>query len=246
MSGISFSGPYQSWDLASSQSLGYDKEEILEKTLNTVLKVKSGELAYERDSVGFEKPSFNWPLLAALREEALRSNSHLHVIDFGGSLGSAYFQHLSMLSLCNLKWNIIERKQIVDAGQRHLADETLGFFESLELCDQLGKVNFILLSGVLQYLREPEVVIDSLLQLNANSIFIDKTIVNHSDINHIYVQDVPPSIYEGSYPCRSFSENWLLANFDPSYAKVADFSSLSFPALKSIKSKFKGYLLEKK
>ena len=131
MAGISFSGPYQSWDLASSQSLGYDKEEILEKTLNTVLKVKSGELAYERDSVGFEKPSFNWPLLAALREEALRSNSHLHVIDFGGSLGSAYFQHLSMLSLCNLKWNIIERKQIVDAGQKHLADETLGFFESL-------------------------------------------------------------------------------------------------------------------
>ena len=88
MAGISFSDHInlgiwllpKAWDMI--------RRKYWKKTLNTVLKVKSGELAYERDSVGFEKPSFNWPLLAALREEALRSNSHLHVIDFGGSLGS--------------------------------------------------------------------------------------------------------------------------------------------------------------
>ena len=138
-SGISFSGPYQSWDLASSQSLGYDKEEILEKTLNTVLKVKSANWHMkEIPSASKSLPSIGHCLQPCEKKPC--EATVIYMLSISAVLWEAYFQHLSMLSLCNLKWNIIERKQIVDAGQKHLADETLGFLNLLSFATNWGRL----------------------------------------------------------------------------------------------------------
>jgi hypothetical protein len=47
-------GDFQSWNEAQSKTTGYDSEIILEKCKNALLKVKSGEAVYERDSVLFD------------------------------------------------------------------------------------------------------------------------------------------------------------------------------------------------
>src|SRR5712691_6915719 len=89
---IIFSGTYESWEAALRDSTGYDAPAIVEKTREALLKVKNGSAAFERDSVLFEKPDYPFPIIAATLKQALASDGRLSVLDFGGSLGSSYFQ----------------------------------------------------------------------------------------------------------------------------------------------------------
>src|SRR5712691_3342391 len=87
------SGDYAAWEDAVHASTGYDSEVILEKTRTALLQVKNGQAVYERDSVVFDEVQYAWPLLAGLLWIATRSGGKLDVLDFGGSLGSTYFQN---------------------------------------------------------------------------------------------------------------------------------------------------------
>src|SRR5688500_16824091 len=81
-------GNYSSWEEAEADSTGYDADVIFTKTAEAILKVKNGEVVYERDSVIFNKPEYSWPLLAILLRIAAEKNNRLNLLDFGGSLGS--------------------------------------------------------------------------------------------------------------------------------------------------------------
>lgn len=184
--------------------------------------------------------------MASLLHEALAKKGNLNILDFGGSLGSSYFQHLPMFSECNLSWHVIEQEHFVEAGKKHFQSESLHFHESIDACNSLHEVDFVLLSSVLQYIEEPEAIIRIVKNTKANVILIDKTIVNYSKRNRIYLQKVPPSIYPASYPCWSLSEEWLIEELFDSYKLSTDFVSLPFPELMSIDSLFKGYVFSKK
>jgi len=95
---IRFTGDYASWDEAERRSNGYAAPEILVKTRAAMLKVKNGEAAFERDSVLFAVMKNNFALLAGLTRAATANRGHLSVLDFGGSLGSTYFQCRVLLS----------------------------------------------------------------------------------------------------------------------------------------------------
>src|SRR3954462_15124415 len=113
-----WSGHYKNWQEALSLTKGYDASAILEKVKSAVLKVKNGEAVYERDSVLFDKIEYSWPLLSALLWIALKKINELSVVDFGGSLGSSYFQNKMYLrTLKKLRWNVVEQKNFVEAGQ---------------------------------------------------------------------------------------------------------------------------------
>jgi len=241
--GIKFDGEYDSWKKASAQCHGYDAEEILTKVLESTLKVKSGEAVYERDSVTFDRVEYSWPVTAELMWVAARNKGRLNVLDFGGSLGSSYFQNVKFLTtLPEVTWNVIEQAHYVKAGQLHIQDQQLRFYETIDKCLVENKPNIILLSGVLQYLPEPKTIIESLLNIGADAIIIDLTIVNNSASDRIYIQNVPKSIYSASYPCRSLSEKILNDTLKDNYHLIEDFRSLSFSALAQIDSVYKGYI----
>jgi len=88
-----FWGNYPDWEAAKKASAGYDSEIILKKVTDALLKVKDGEASGERDSVLFDKVQYSWPLLAGLLWIASRNNNRLTLLDFGGSLGTSYFQN---------------------------------------------------------------------------------------------------------------------------------------------------------
>src|SRR6266702_290349 len=83
-------GNYSGYDKACQASTGYDSDLILERVRDALLKVKSGEAVYERDSVLFDEVQYSWPLLAGLLWIASCNGNRLHLLDFGGSLGSSY------------------------------------------------------------------------------------------------------------------------------------------------------------
>ena len=88
-----FFGDYPTWGEAMRASSGYDAAHILEKVKGALLKVKRGQAIYERDSVLFDRIEYSWPLLTGLLWVASLNENRLSVLDFGGSLGSSYFQN---------------------------------------------------------------------------------------------------------------------------------------------------------
>jgi putative methyltransferase (TIGR04325 family) len=243
---ISFEGGFPSWELASRQCTGYSSYLIFEKVLAATLKVKVGDALFERDSVLFYEVDYIWPVISGLMWAAAQNGGRLNVLDFGGALGSCYFQHQAILkSLPDVKWSVVEQLHYVDAGRAHIQDEVLQFYPSIEDCLSENRPNVILLSSVLQYLSDPTYILHALADINADVLIIDKTIVNSSDSDRIYIQHVPDSIYKASYPCWSLSESKLIDVLSNYYNFIIDFPSLNFPALNSINSEFKGYIFQR-
>jgi putative methyltransferase (TIGR04325 family) len=243
---IDFEKGFSTWKEAIAHSTGYESDLILSKVLDSTMKVKQGEYAFERDSVLFDKDEFDWPVVSGLMWAAAQNGGILNVLDFGGALGSSYFQNRRFLDkLIDLKWNVIEQSHFVQAGKLHIQDDKLRFYFNIEEYLTENQPNVVLISGVLQYLEDPVQVIERLTELGSNIIILDRTIVNQSTEHKNYVQNVSASIYSTSYPCRSLAESKLMEYFYPEYQLESSFPSLSFPALEKIDSMFKGFLFTK-
>jgi putative methyltransferase (TIGR04325 family) len=199
-------GDYLSWDEAMAVSTGYSNDIILEKTKTALLKVKNGEVAYERDSVLFDKIQYSWPVLAGLMWVAARSGGRLNVLDFGGSLGTTYFQNRVFLSrLPEVRWNIVEQAHYVETGKRWLEDVRLHFYKSNIDCLADTQPNVVLLGSVLQYLSNPYELLSDLQKLKSDHIIIDRTPFWDGPADKLCVQTVPPRIYPASFPSWIFS-----------------------------------------
>lgn len=221
-----FFGDYKSWQEAKKDSIGYDNPAILEKVKNSLLKVKSGEAAYERDSVLFDKVEYSWPVLAGLLWIASQKESGLNVLDFGGSLGSGYFQNLNFLKhLKNFEWNIVEQENFVKCGKEFFEDGKLKFFYNIEECLTVNKVDVLLASSSLQYLEDPYSFIKTASGLNFDYIIIDRTPF-FKNKDRIAVQKVNPRIYDASYPAWLINEEKFIGIIKDKYDLVADWKSL--------------------
>lgn len=197
---------YSSWDKAVADSNGYGSKTILEKTKVALLKVKNGEAIYERDSVLFNKIQYTWALLAGLMWVAAQSNGRLNVLDFGGSLGSTYYQNRAFLyNLPGLQWNIIEQPAHVKVGKKYFEDEVLKFFPNTGSYLSETNPNVILLSGVLHYLDDPYDVLDKLMDLPCDYVIIDRTPFWEGNFDKLYIQKT--EIFNLSYPMWVFSLN---------------------------------------
>jgi putative methyltransferase (TIGR04325 family) len=227
--GIRFEGNYVTWEDASSQCTGYDAAHILEKVLDATLKVKRGEAAFERDSVLFDEIEYAWPVTAGLMWAAAQNGGRLDVLDFGGSLGSSYFQNRVFLAeLPHVRWSVVEQVNYVEAGREHIQDDTLRFYSSIDDCHVENKPNVVLLSSVLQYLAEPKLTLIKLIDFSPDYLIVDRTpFLNIQGSSIINIQRVPPKVYLASYPIWFFDLNEfieLLKNLG--YSKVCAFESL--------------------
>lgn len=210
-------GSYKTWQDADSASTGYDQTIVLDKVCCSLLAVKNGEAVYERDSVLFDQVQYNWPVLSALMFGAAvcKNPGSLAVMDFGGSLGTTYFQNKKFIEILPgpIKWGIVEQKHFVDAGKNDFESNELKFFYDIDSCFEELKPSVLLLSGVLQYIEKPYLDLEKLLVYNFDLIIVDRTTFASSSNEVIKVQNVPPSIYNASYPCWFFSKNKLLSIF---------------------------------
>lgn len=195
------------WEAAQLQSSGYDAGEILIKVEASTKAVLLGDAAFERDGIEFDSSEYRWPVLAGLLEVAAREGE-LKVLDFGGSLGSLYWQHCKFFTGLKVSWGVVEQFDFVTAG-KELSQNSIDFFSSVTDYLKSGSPNVILLSSVLQYLPNPGQTLHELLATPANTVILDRTPMSASLSNIPCVQVVPQHIYAGSYPAWVFSEKWL-------------------------------------
>ena len=219
-----WSGNYSSWAEVVQKTEGYHKEEILNKTKDAGLKVKAGTAVYERDSVVFNKKEYSFPLIAFLLHSANLNKEPLNVIDFGGALGSTYYQVKEFLGaeVC-ASWNVVEQDHYVSCGNEHFADDRLRFYETIAACLKDKKIDLVLLSGSVQYLEKPHEFLQQLAEYDFQFLLFDRTAFHYGDGDRLTLQLVPPEIYTASYPSWFFNQETFLKHFSGKYKLVADF-----------------------
>jgi putative methyltransferase (TIGR04325 family) len=247
--GNRFYGDYATWEEAEEKSSGYSAELILEKVLAAAIKVKNGDAVYERDSVIFNHIEYSWPVTAALMWAAARKDGRLNVLDFGGSLGSSYFQNrLFLQSLPQVNWSVVEQSHYIEAGQKHIQYENLKFYKTIDECTDKHQPNVILLSSVLQYLPDPIDIVTKLTATKATLLIIDRTPFSSLDVDKILIQKVPSSIYSASYPMRVFSREKFLEKVKCDWELITEIVNPdgNIKSTAGIEFTFQGMILELK
>ncbi len=245
-----FSDRCKSWSEAEKKSGGYQSSEILEKVKESMLKVKNGEAAFERDSILFTKPEFDFPVLSLLFKTLFINKGTLRVLDFGGSLGTIYFQHRKFLGNgIQVEWSIVEQPNYVKTGKENFENKELKFFTSIEDATASNKPDVIILSSVLQYLPDLKKNVQLLVQLNSTYIIVNKTLCTNEEEDQVRIQFVPDHIYKASYPIRIFSYSGLKNLFSNNFLLLTEFDCYNGMLAKLSQSSdafYKGFILEKK
>jgi putative methyltransferase (TIGR04325 family) len=206
-----FEGDFKTWEDASALCTGYDTQIIIEKVLDAAMKVKNGEAVFERDSVIFEEVQYSWSVTAALLWAAARNNGELHVLDFGGALGSSYFQNRKFTSdLENVSWSVVEQRHFVESGRKFVQDDVLKFYYSIQEALSVNSPNVILLSSVAQYIPNLKLLFEQINEIKSCILVIDRTPFSSYQDNKLCIQHVSEEIYKASYPMWVLSSNNLI------------------------------------
>lgn len=213
-----YRGDFASWAEARQASRGYADPAIIEKVIASARAVRDGRAVWERDTVLFYTPESNGPLLRALRHAAAAHDGHLNVLDFGGALGSTWWQHRTWLNdLRSVRWSVVEQSELVEAGRREFSVGPLQFFASVDECVESVAPRVVLLSSVLPYVESPRALLADLADRDFDYLIFDRTGFVERGRDRLTVQHVPRAIYEASYPCwfldresfrRSLATHW--------------------------------------
>ena len=129
------------------------------------------------------------------------------MIDFGGSLGSTYFQHRKILNQYpNLTWYVVEQKHFVEMGKKEFEEERLFFEYTIKDACHRVQPNLLLLISVLQYIEKPNELLEEIRQTGVPHIMIQRTPMIDDVKDHITQQIAHPSVYKASYPSWVFGE----------------------------------------
>lgn len=244
---VRFTGDYASWAEAQAASTGYAAAEILESTRLAMHKVRSGQAVFERDSVLLARPEPPFPLIAGLLRAATVSGGRLSVLDFGGALGSSYYQCRPFLDgIKDLRWSVVEQPAHVACGQAEFSGGQLCFHATVEGCVATERPNVLLVSSVLQYLPAPYECLDALLADRFPHIIADRTAFLSANRDRLTVQHVPKSIYLASYPAWFLSKERFLGKFDPDYRLIQSFQALDRIQPEDEPAFHEGFIFERK
>ena len=247
---IQFQKTNLSWDDAYNKTAkGYSAENILIKCRDSLLKVKDGEYPYERDSVLFTEKELFYPLLSSLLYISMENDKHLNIIDFGGSLGSTYFQNKDILRQVgiNINWNIIEQESFVKCGKEYFEDNELHFFNNIDELTNKEEISVCLFSSVLPYLKEPYTILDTIKHSKIKYVIIDRTFFLENKFEDVLtIQKVSPEIYDTSYPAWFLSLDKFISYINKYYDIVLKWQAFDQHQLDNYKTIGLGFLFKDK
>ncbi|MDA8602533.1 methyltransferase, TIGR04325 family [Gammaproteobacteria bacterium] len=224
--GMKLQGKFSNWEEALSASEGYDSPALLDEVLTATLKVKAGHAAYERDSVTFTENSYVWPTVAAILWAMAKRGGELSVLDYGGALGSAYFQNKPIFGeFQNTNWSVIEQRHFVEVGRASIEDHNLKFYFTIEQCLEFESPNIALFGSVLQYIENPYQIIEDIFDCGIDLVLINRTPFSNESEDVLTVQYSNELKRSESYPSWIFSREKFLCHFSKYYSLVSEVPS---------------------
>ena len=208
---------YPSWQDAVLASTGYDSENVIEKIKRSTELVRDGYAEYERDSVIFDEIQYSFPLLASLLLVATNCNS-LRLIDFGGALGSSFYQNRKFLRSLevNYEWRIVEQQKFVEIGNAEFSNNHISFYKNIREANS-NSSNVILFGSSICYVENPYYYLREAIELEFKYIIFDRTPITQKNYDTFCVQHVPEAIYKASYPIRNFNIHNIIKLFEKDY-----------------------------
>ena len=238
-----FDGDYASWAEAKKHASGLDPGRTLPRILKATRAVVNGSALAEQDGIVRNQIEYTWPTLAAFMWVASQ-DTRLHLVDFGGSLGSVYRLNARFLRpLKDVQWAVVEQPPFVLAGKRELEDGRLQFFHELESAFTAIRANVVLFSNVLQYLERPYDILNRTFKLGARYIVLDRTPIIESERDRLTLKTNGKHADVGSHPAWFFSRPRLFEHFAERYELVAEFEASERV---NVPSRFIGALFERK
>lgn len=223
---VGYSGRFENWQIAKGQAVGYQDPDIAEKVAAAAKKVLSGAAIYERDSVTFNQREFSFPLATALLWISTRTQGKLRVLDFGGGLGTSFFQNMPFMKwIPNLEWSIVEQPSFVEQAHAMFDEYPLKFFSSLEDGLQTTQPQFALLSSSLQYVEQPYKVLREIVNAKVDVVMVDRTLFSSEPSDYATQQHVPKEIFPAVIPTWIFSQRKFLEFMQQNYRMLSEFSA---------------------
>lgn len=204
---LSFGESYHSWQEAESKiQQGYASEVIFDKVKKSAMAVRDGKGCFERDGYLFQHHETNFPVLAILLS-LYCEQGNVRVLDFGGSLGSMYYQHKNTLERLgsSLSWSVVEQPHFVKIGKNDFSNEQLKFEYTIQ---DVEECNVVIFGSSLQYIENWKEYLIEAMERCPTYIIIDKTPVSAS--SWISIEHVHEPIYEANYPMWIFDRQKLL------------------------------------
>lgn len=241
-------GNFPDWQSALAKSSGYDDKAVFEKVKQARMRVLSGEKKYERDSSVFDSVHYFWPLLASLLYATVQENNRLSVLDFGGSLGSTYFQNLAFLKdIRDFSWGVVEQKHFVEFGKKSVESGALTFYETVDECVAQNKPNVAVISSSLQYVENAYKILGEIKKQNFKFIIFDRTTIVEMERDLLTIQHVPKRIYDARFPVWFLSQEKLVDFLKDSYELVEEWASIGDPLrFSEARGRYKGFLFRRK
>ena len=214
-----YTGSYQNWKNAIENSKGWNDNKILKKIIKSTNFCLENNGHYERDGEILSDNKYPTKIVEFLNEVTKEDEQ---ILDYGGSLGSLYYQIRSKINLKNLTWIIFEQKSFFEASKDIKKNKEIYFIDNFYKLHNFNP-SIIIFSSVLQYLENPlkalnEIKInDKNLDNAVKYIIIDRIILSDADKDQIYVQKNPLKHLNSSYPIRFFSKELFLKSFFPDY-----------------------------
>ena len=219
-SDLRFEFGFTKWADVVEKSFGYSQANILNTVENSVREMLSSGNGWERDGVLFSSIRLNHPVLSSLLL-AVKADKTLKVVDFGGGLGTTYFQNIEALSKngVGVQWTIVEQNNFVAVGNELLKSENcLNFVEFNKLFTQ-NNVDILLFGSVLCYLENPyELLLDAIKKSHfPNFVVIDRTLFDEKGLRVYGVQVVNSNIYSARLPIHLLSSITIEQTLSPWY-----------------------------
>lgn len=221
-----YRGRYSSWEEAERNSIGYGAPSIAKKVAKAVSTVIANEVAYERDSITFQEPEYSWPVATALLWAASYKKNKLEVLDFGGGLGTSFFQNKALLAFVDrLEWHIVEQASFVQEGRRLFQNGLLSFHANIEECLSVAKPDIAILSSSLQYIPRPYEVLEKITEASIDVVVFDRTLFGSQADDVITIQYVSPEVFDAVIPVWILNETRFLEFMQDKYRVFARFGA---------------------
>jgi putative methyltransferase (TIGR04325 family) len=217
-----FHGDYSDWAAACAVAEGYDDPDASACVITAAHAVRAGKAVWDRDGVLFHEPRVHEPLVAALRRAALGAGGGLGVVDFGGGMGSTWWQHREALGAFRVSWRVVERAPFVETGRREFSEAGLSFHPTLADAQAAGPAQVILLSSVLPSVADPHTLLREVAAWRAPHVIVDRTPFIAGGRDRLAVQSAPPELGGGSYPCWLFDRAGVVAAFHADYELMGE------------------------
>ena len=224
-----YEGVYHDWDSALNNSKSYQSDETLNQIKNSALIGYQNDKFF-RDGTVFEKYEFSSELNILLLNLSIQKNLDKKIVicDFGGGLGTLYFQFRKYCQLFNIninyEWNILEQDDLAIYGNENIVSKNLNFFRSSKTDLEKIQADLVIFSSVLNFVQNPYIIINRLKKIKPKYIFIDRTAFWDGKYDVITILEANKKI-KGSYPSHIFSLKEFKVQFSNLYYMKYYFNS---------------------